>query len=42
MRQLFFENNIDDEKYMGILYGLGRKGQRYTEPVNGLTLQNML
>ena len=24
MRQLFFENNIDDAKYLGVLYGLGQ------------------
>jgi hypothetical protein len=23
MKKLYFEDNIDDEKYMGILYGLG-------------------
>jgi len=24
MRSLFFENNIDDDKYMGVLFGLGQ------------------
>lgn len=32
MRQLFFENNIDDSKYLGVLYGLGQGGQATPVP----------
>jgi len=28
MRSLFFENNIDDDKYMGVLFGLGQNLQQ--------------
>eukprot|EP00294_Goniomonas_avonlea_P003823 CAMPEP_0114542530 /NCGR_PEP_ID=MMETSP0114-20121206/1883_1 /TAXON_ID=31324 /ORGANISM="Goniomonas sp, Strain m" /LENGTH=281 /DNA_ID=CAMNT_0001726831 /DNA_START=12 /DNA_END=857 /DNA_ORIENTATION=- len=31
MRSLFFENNIDDSKYLGVLYGLGQGG--HTTPM---------
>lgn len=24
MRSMFFENNIDDDKYQGVLFGLGQ------------------
>jgi len=38
MKQLFFENNIDNSKYLGVLYGLGAP---YYYPQNGKDFQTL-